>query len=76
MLPKKFYLICVLQCFSLDWLKQKVSEHSTQDSNMEGFIEIILEKNASAASTEIRMGMKERSFPSIVMVGSKSHFLG
>ena len=39
---------------------------------MEGFIEIILENNASAASTEIRMGMKERSFPSIVMVGSKS----
>ena len=42
---------------------------------MEGFIEIIFEKNASAASTEIKMAMKERSFPSIVMVGSKYSLL-
>ena len=40
---------------------------------MKGFIQMVFEKNASAASTEIKMTI-ERDFPSIVTVGTKLFF--
>ena len=46
-------------------------EHSMEQSNIKGFIQMVFEKNASAASTEIKMAMG-RSFPSIVTVGANS----
>ena len=46
-----------------------MAEHSIGQSNMKGFIQMAFEKNASAASTEIRMTIG-RAFPSIVTVGT------
>merc|ERR1719474_2076188 len=42
-----------------------MAEYSIEQSNMKGFIQMVFEKNASDASTEIRMTMG-RAFPSIV----------
>ena len=44
-------------------------EHSMEQNNIKGFIQMVFEKNASAASTEIKMAMR-KAFPSIVTVGT------
>merc|ERR1711892_1404044 len=55
------------QLFSLDWVEQQLTEHSQpQDNVHSSFIQMIFEKNASAASTEIKMAMNGEPFPSIV----------
>ena len=51
----------------MDWLEKTMVEHSMEQNNIKGFIQMVFEKNASAASTEIKMEMG-RAFPSIVTV--------